>query len=475
MRILIGIAAIALIAGCNSNSSTKAPAPAPAPVNPKALAEDDAAPPPVATKKIPEVAKTKKPRPSEDPGVNPLDVFVAVPGGEKFEMVEADGKPVSDDDFTGIRPGAGVDSTRFQAPDLPKPPVIPKRAVTTPSTPQPSTDSERTDRKTRGRKTATHKRPDRKTAADRQTPDRSTTGRQLADRSTTGRSGSDRRKTARKTEETPEEPPVAIGNGKTLPAGFMPLTAAKDPQLGWPLRIRSDRDGAEMALVSGGAVIVGHDGGPRESSPQITVVIDSFYMDVNEVTLKQYEKFRKYLLEDRGSNNVPEAKNAKSPANFPALGVTLNQAEFYAKWAGKQIPTEAEWEHAARGQTGFAHPWGNGRAIWSHARTPEDIDPVRSFRTDVSPYGIYDLAGNAREWCSDRYSPTAFADAFKSSNGGELRNWKGPRTAETEYAHVVKGNGPNWDAWYREGMDGTHPHAKVGFRCILRLPEKAAE
>jgi formylglycine-generating enzyme len=458
MRILIGIAVISLIAGCNSGSPPKPPV-NPTPPAPN-VAEVDAAPelPAAAPKKAkgPQVAKGTKSRPSEDPGVNPLDVYEVVPGEPKFEMVVAEGKPVSGDDFTGILPPKGVDSTRFDAPDLPKPPAAPKKTIApvNPST-QPSNNSDATDHKTRGHKTTTtHKRPERKA-----------TDRKLADR----------RKTAHKTEETPVEPRVAVGNGKTLPAGFTPLTAAKDASLGWPLRIRSDRDGAEMALVPGGAVIVGHEGGPRESSPPITVVLDSFYMDVNEVTLKQYEKYRKYLIEERGRSNVPQAKNFKSPPNFPALGVTLIQADFYAKWAGKEIPSEAEWERAARGPAAFAHPWGNGRAIWTHARTPEEIDAVRTFRTDVSPYGIYDLAGNAREWCTDRYSPTAFSDALKSANGGELRNWKGPRLGEMENAQVVKGNGPNWDAWYRTGMDGTHAHADVGFRCILRLPEKPAE
>ncbi len=438
MRILSGIAVVALIAGCNSGSSTKPPAnPTPAAPN---VAEVDVAPQvPAAGQKKPkaDVGKAKKTRPSEDPGVNPLDVFEPVPGEPKFEMVVAEGKPVSGDDFTGILPPAGIDSTRFNAPDLPKPPVVPKKSVAAPSTAaQPPADSDATDRKTRsGRKTVAHKRPERKTA-----------DRKLADR----------KKTSRKTEETPAEPRVAVGNGKTLPAGFSPLTAAKDPALGWPLRIRSDRDGAEMALVPGGAVIVGHDGGPRESSPQIGVVLDSFYMDVNEVTLKQYEKYRKHLIEDRGLDNVPEAKNFKSPPNFPALGVTLIQADFYAKWAGKELPTEAEWERAARGPAAFTHPWGNGRAIWTHARTPEEIDAVRTFRTDVSPYGIYDLAGNAREWCTDRYSPTAFADALKSA-GGELRNWKGPRWAKPRTRTSSKATAPT-------GTPGTAPVWTAGAR-----------
>ncbi len=97
---------------------------------------------------------------------------------------------------------------------------------------------------------------------------------------------------------------------------------------------------------------------------------------------------------------------------------------------------------------------------------------MKSFGTDVSPFGIYDLAGNAREWCLDHWSPTAFTAAHKASARNQLRNWKGPRTADPVNFHVVKGNGPGWDAWYREGMDATLHHPNVGFRCVLRLSDK---
>jgi formylglycine-generating enzyme required for sulfatase activity len=93
------------------------------------------------------------------------------------------------------------------------------------------------------------------------------------------------------------------------------------------------------------------------------------------------------------------------------------------------------------------------------------------FHTDVSPFGIFDLAGNAREWCSDRWSLTAFAEAQRSAQNPP-RNWKGAKTAQPADFHVVKGNGPHWDAWYREGRNGLQRHADVGFRCILRLNEK---
>ena len=105
-----------------------------------------------------------------------------------------------------------------------------------------------------------------------------------------------------------------------------------------------------------------------------------------------------------------------------------------------------------------------------HPRTPDEIDPVKSFRTDLSPFGIYDLAGNAREWCIDRYSATAFADALKSSSG-QLRNWKARGSAIRKMPASSKATArigtPD-----RVGMNGTHGHPDVGFRCVLRLPEK---
>jgi formylglycine-generating enzyme required for sulfatase activity len=457
LQIFVAAVTISLVAGCNSGSGNK-PAPSSNPpgrvsVPAPADNEDVPAQPAAGSKKRkPQVAKVEKPLPSQDPSVNPLDVFEVVPGEPKFELVQADGKPVSDDDFTGILPPKGIDSTKFDPPDSLKPPArktAPSAAAA--SNPErPSSVREPSDRKTASRKTS---------------------GRKAADHKLTEHKKADRKLAERKREESQAIETSTADHAKALPPGFSAMTTAKNSSLGWPLRIHCDRDGAEMALVTGGAVTLGHDGGPPESSPQLTVVIDSFYMDVNEVTLRQYKRFRTALKEERGRNIVNEPKNASSPPNFPALGVTLTQAEFYARWAGKEIPTEAEWERAARGEAAFPHVWGNGRAIWTHARTRDEIDAVKSFRTDVSPFGIYDLAGNAREWCVDRYSPTSFADALKSSNG-QLRNWKGPRIGEPENAHVVKGNGPNWDAWYRVGMDGVHSHANVGFRCVLRLPER---
>ncbi len=459
LRILLSAAAIAVLAGCNNNSAKRPAAgtasnPAAAPEVAEAPRQKPAAP---AVKSKPKAAKVEKPSPALDPGVNPLDVFVVVPGETKWQLASVDGKPVSDNAFTGVLPPKGVDSTLFQPLETDKPSAGPAKRQTS--------AAKRTDPTT-----PSHKSPEKK-ATEHKSTERKSAEHKTGSRKSTERKSADRKLAERKTDETEPAEPAASDEGKRLPAGFRALASAQQTTLGWPSRIRCEKDGAEMALVTGGAVVVGHDGGPAESKPQLTVVIDSFYMDVTEVTVGQFERFRKALKEEKGRNVVTEPGNVSSPHQEPVLGVSLTQAQFYARWAGKEIPTETEWERAARGEGAFDHPWGNGRAIWKHPRKRDEIDPVKSFRTDLSPFGIYDLAGNAREWCSDHYSPTAFADALKSSSG-QLRNWKGPRISHPENARVVKGNGPNWDAWYRVGMNGTHGHPDVGFRCVLRLPEK---
>jgi sulfatase modifying factor 1 len=363
-------------------------------------------------------------QPTIDPSTNPRDVFEVAGTDGTFGRVSGPDGPISADSLVANFPPKGSDSSNFQVTESPE---------TRPAAEPATTDNHAAQR-----------------------PPATATGRKKS---------ADGKGAAASSESTESD------QKKSLPPGFRALASYGYSHVGWPQRIRCQADGAEMALVTGGAVTVGHDGEPPESSPQITVVLDSFYMDVTEVTLKQYEHYRKALNEERGRNAVSEPANAKSPPDFPVLGVSLKQCEFYARWAKKELPTESEWERAARGEAAFVHPWGNGRAIWSLPRKRDTITAVKSFGTDVSPYGIYDLAGNAREWCSDRYSDTAFAEAQKLSQT-PLRNWKGARTAQPADFHIVKGNGPGWKTWYRVGMNSLERHPDVGFRCVLRLGEK---
>jgi formylglycine-generating enzyme required for sulfatase activity len=253
----------------------------------------------------------------------------------------------------------------------------------------------------------------------------------------------------------------------SLPEGFVAVPSFGHSDHGLPWRIRDEKTGGLMALVPGGPAIIGSHDGPPETQPEFTPFLETYYIDVTEVTLGQYGKFRDDMKRKKNSRVQPPLNDGQD-LQLPALGLPWGVAQAFAHWAGKELPTEAEFEKAARGPNGFRTPWGNGRAVWSRPRTPELISPVASFSTDQSVYGAYDLAGNAQEWCSDWYSDTAHQEAVKAPER-LLRNWAGPKKASVSGHRVVKGNGPDWSAWHREGRAMGERHANVGFRCVLRI------
>ena len=154
------------------------------------------------------------------------------------------------------------------------------------------------------------------------------------------------------------------------------------------------------------------------------------------------------------------------------MGVTWAAAQAYARWAGMELPTEAEYEKAARGPTGFANPWGGGKPLWTNRK----ITKTGSYATDCSPYGIYDLGGNAKEWCVDHFSPNGHKDAAIAADKEPLKNWAGPKTVPNMSLRVVKGTSKNWNSWDREGRDGGGSSNKdVGFRCVLRIPTDSSD
>ncbi len=256
---------------------------------------------------------------------------------------------------------------------------------------------------------------------------------------------------------------------KPLPAGFHARTEAGLHASGWPNQVVSDRDGATMVLIPAGTYVQGRDDGAPEEAPEHKVTLGAYYIDQHEATVRQ---FHFYLKETGGKVPAPRAAakgEAAPPADaeeLPVVNITAREAKAYCDWAGKRLPTEAQWEAAARTPDGRAHPWGANPADWSRPRVPRQIDPVMSFPLDQSPYGVFDLAGNAWEYTKDWYDPHYYRDL----KGQLPPDPTGPATSRSRPPQVVvKGTSKTWSASAREGIkvDGKFPY--VGFRGVLPL------
>ena len=256
------------------------------------------------------------------------------------------------------------------------------------------------------------------------------------------------------------------GRDARLPKGFVSVPGTETNADGLPILIRCQLDGAVMALVPEGPFIQGKDGGEPNASPAHAVVLDAFYIDLREVTYEKYEKFRAAVRDTK--KRIVEPARAPRDRQEPVTGVTWAEARGYATWSGRELPTEAQWEKAARGTEGFDFPWGNGPPLWDRPRTTDQLDRVGTFKGDRSPFGVYDTAGNAREWCSDWYNDRYYQQ-LAAESGSTAHNPTGPRGSTGGSLRVVKGGDRHWRVWIRAGIGMADRPVDVGFRCVLRL------
>lgn len=263
--------------------------------------------------------------------------------------------------------------------------------------------------------------------------------------------------------------------GWKLPDGVTAVEGAgTDPETGLPQRITLERDPVEMVLIPPGVFMEGIDARDPTAAPQHSVLLENpYYIDVVEVTVARHDAFREFYRKTEG-RKMDLAANHDGNPEAPAVGIKFLDAKFYAKWTGKELPTEAQWERAARGDHGFEYPWGNGRPIFHQPRQPGQLDPVATYSGDRSPFGVYDMAGNAREWCLDIYS----ADGFQkqaASGGSPVRNPTGPKTFQGTKLQVVKGGKSDWGVWQRAGIPQTEIGRDIGFRCVLNIASDSPE
>ncbi len=163
-----------------------------------------------------------------------------------------------------------------------------------------------------------------------------------------------------------------------------------------------------MVYIPAGTFTMGdtHGDGLSNEKPAHQVTLDALWIDRTEVTNTQFARFV------QGSSYRPQGdwqKYGTGNNQHPVVEVTWHDAVAYCRWADKRLPTEAEWEYAARGTDGRKYPWGDtwegSRARFSGNRGRETTAPMGSYPTGASPFGVLDLAGNVWEWVSSVYKP----------------------------------------------------------------------
>ena len=258
--------------------------------------------------------------------------------------------------------------------------------------------------------------------------------------------------------ESPTSVPTAVPTSTNLPA-----------------EIVRPRDKMVLVSIPAGEFVMG---GADDESPQHTVYLDAYWIDQTEVTNAQYA----LCVEDGActtpANNYSVARNSyydnNEYADYPVIFVGWDQAVAYCSWAGRRLPTEAEWEKAARGPADFIYPWGNsfdGALVnfcdinclrdWSNDQFDDryfDTSPVGMYPGGASGYGVLDMAGNVHEWVADWYAPYSLDDQV---------NPTGPVSGTEK---IIRGG--SWGDVVRQVRSDVRSHINpnnwmdfIGFRC----------
>jgi formylglycine-generating enzyme required for sulfatase activity len=289
---------------------------------------------------------------------------------------------------------------------------------------------------------------------------------------------------------TPVPSRPTIASQTEIPATYETLTFTPKPFFG----IRSTKivpgDNSVMVFIPAGEFFMGSDPDAPyfwgAEAPEHPIYLDAFWINRTEVTNAMYSECvgdgvcpspeQNYSRTHEAYYNNPEF------ANYPVVYVTYDGVQAYCKWIGARLPTEAEWEKAARGTDGRLYPWGNGELASNLANFCDigcpnqnqeeiesdfndgyqDVAPVGSFPDGSSPYGVLDMAGNVLEWIADWYSHQYYGKS----------PYKNPTGPENGDRHPVRGG-----SWYsgraglrtaaRASLRPENSYDTLGFRCAM--------
>ena len=263
-----------------------------------------------------------------------------------------------------------------------------------------------------------------------------------------------------KPESAPAKKPRPPINGSLIP---------KVPALPkFPATI-TGKDGAPMVLVPAGEFTMGSDEGDDDEQPVHRVFLDNFYLDIFEVTNGRFAKFVA-AIQSEPPWGFADQETPVVRADHPVRWVNWLEATGYCLWAGKRLPTEAEWEKAARGPEGRVYPWGNepptpAHAVFGLKEGAETVSPIGNRDLGRSPYGIHDLAGNLYEWVADWYDETIYTTQPTINPRGPV---EGTTKGQRGGSYI---NSPyRLRTSFRTKSDPTEHDPHVGFRCAQDAP-----
>jgi len=232
-----------------------------------------------------------------------------------------------------------------------------------------------------------------------------------------------------------------------------------------------EKDGTVLVYVPGGEFTLGADDITDEEKPIHRVRLTPFWISKYPVTNDQYRRY----LDENPNQQEPEYWNHRqfNQPQQPVVGVSWEEAVAYCRWAGLELPSEAQWEAAARGQDQRRYPWGNeepNASLANFGGTEAKTTPVGSYPGGAGPYGTLDQAGNVWEWCADVWDRRAY----------EGREGQLDPVATTGEAAVRVLRGGSWAvvarslaAAYRFRDLAGNRYRFIGFRCVLPVgPER---